>query len=420
MELPRFRIGLEATQRDWEFFLHKWRRYKRLCLSGSPAQRVQDLLWSCCSEQLEEVVFDSGATQDTPEGELLDVMERLAVNREEAAVPDEIPLEPVDPAAGENVVSPDSPEDGTRSPDSPDMQILMNEEVQGEVLVVQDIQNTMNEVEEVDIPVEAEVQVEFKAEPVKDPTSGKWRCSQKCRSSHNLDHWSQKQNVIKHIALKHPDPRINYFECKLCQHTIRGYKQPSCYATLEHIRTKHIDQVPNGSSVEAQCENILALFNSKLCRVQKKAEEKWFIYTDVDICNQTEPNLHHEQSRCINGALSQEGTNSKMKRKMNMDPNQERTVKKANPPLDDRMAEAAVSNNLEVEAANTLSTMASLEAARSPMPSAANRSADFFCLFSIIVFLRTLETPVNSPSEPASTVDLGGLGDNPSLSVDHF
>ena len=67
-----------------------------------------------------------------------------------------------------------------------------------------------------------------------------------------------------------------------------------------------------------------------------------------------------------------------MKRKLSEDPNPERTEKKANPPLDKRMVEAAVSSDLE--AAKTLSTMASLEAARSPMPSAADRSTDILDL----------------------------------------
>ena len=112
----KFSIDSEATERDWRLFLHKWERYKELSLAGSSAPHIQHHLWSCCSQRLEESVFDSGATSDTPESDLLDIIKQKALSQLEV-----VDIETDGPEASEEGVP---REDDTESGDDGDMQIL--------------------------------------------------------------------------------------------------------------------------------------------------------------------------------------------------------------------------------------------------------------------------------------------------------
>ena len=131
---------------------------------------------------------------------------------------------------------------------------------------------------------DGEREVKFVAYPC--GNKKQWSCSKGCSSKHNKSFWSQKQAVIKHIALCHPDPAITNFICKLCHPTNLPKstdKYKSCYSVMEHIRIKHLKEVPSGSSIEVQCENILAVVKGNLYRTKKKENEKWFIYRDPDL-----------------------------------------------------------------------------------------------------------------------------------------
>ena len=135
--------------------------------------------------------------------------------------------------------------------------------------------------------MEVEKLVNFTAKPVKCDANNmgkKWKCSEGCPSKENKGFWSQRQDVIKHIAVKHPDPQISYFECKLCydlsqsNYKTKRYQHVSGYQVIEHLRVKHREHLSGASNVECQYENILALFNGELVRTRKESKEKWLVY----------------------------------------------------------------------------------------------------------------------------------------------
>ena len=143
--------------------------------------------------------------------------------------------------------------------------------------------------------VEVEVELKFTATPVKTDDGikwKKWKCSKGCFSKDNNGFWSQKQDVIKHIALKHGDHRIKHFECRICfgenklNPKVKRYTHVSGYQVIEHLRVKHHNLEPSESHNGCLGGNILALFNRKLVRANKVPHEKWTVYIDSELyCN---------------------------------------------------------------------------------------------------------------------------------------
>ena len=140
--------------------------------------------------------------------------------------------------------------------------------------------------------VEVEVELKFTATPVKTDDGikwKKWKCSKGCFSKDNNGFWSQKQDVIKHIALKHGDHRIKHFECRICfvenelNPKVKRYTHVSGYQVIEHLRVKHHNFEPGESHNDSLGGNILALFNRKLVRANKVPHEKWTVYIDSEL-----------------------------------------------------------------------------------------------------------------------------------------
>ena len=116
-----------------------------------------------------------------------------------------------------------------------------------------------------------------------------WRCSEGCESQHNTDVWKQKQNVWKHIALKHTETPIADFRCKIChdedqrEMVTHKFKFRTPYETYNHLQEKHKQDMSGKSAKKSHYENILAMFNGKLCKVVKEPQEKWFVLEVMDI-----------------------------------------------------------------------------------------------------------------------------------------
>ena len=130
-------------------------------------------------------------------------------------------------------------------------------------------------------------EINFSAHPV--GKANVWKCSEGCVSQHNTDTWKQKQNVWKHIALVHRDPRVQEFICKICnskdqeEEVKHKFKFKSPYETYNHIQSKSHQEKTSGSIVRSPYENILANFNEKLCQVVKDPQEKWAVLTDTKV-----------------------------------------------------------------------------------------------------------------------------------------
>jgi transposase InsO family protein len=84
--LPRPSISEGATEADFTRFQDKWARYKRSTLANYSPQHVSDQLWACCSPELETAVYNTGASSDTAEAELMEGIKRLAVRRQNCLV----------------------------------------------------------------------------------------------------------------------------------------------------------------------------------------------------------------------------------------------------------------------------------------------------------------------------------------------
>ena len=81
-QLPRPELQEDATEQEWAHWKVKWERYKRSSLVGMDKTMVVDHLWACCSKELEESIWkQTGKNVDT-EQELLDVMKRLGVKKQ--------------------------------------------------------------------------------------------------------------------------------------------------------------------------------------------------------------------------------------------------------------------------------------------------------------------------------------------------
>ena len=84
--LPRPSISEGATEADFARFQDKWSRYKRSTLSEATPQHVSDQLWACCSSELETSVYNTGASSNTAEADLMEAIKKLAVRRQNTLV----------------------------------------------------------------------------------------------------------------------------------------------------------------------------------------------------------------------------------------------------------------------------------------------------------------------------------------------
>ena len=77
-EKPRRpKIMSDITDSDWVWFEERWARYKRATqLSGSS---VTDELWDCADDELARRVYESGATTDITEADLLAALKKFAI-----------------------------------------------------------------------------------------------------------------------------------------------------------------------------------------------------------------------------------------------------------------------------------------------------------------------------------------------------
>ena len=86
-EIPRPEVGENCTEADWRFFVSKWERYKRSCLSEAQASLVTDQLISCCSSSLEGSMFRKhGKLDNKSETLVFSLMKSMAVKHQNTLV----------------------------------------------------------------------------------------------------------------------------------------------------------------------------------------------------------------------------------------------------------------------------------------------------------------------------------------------
>ena len=76
-KLSRPNLEEEISEVDWSFFASDWRRYKRS--TGLTGQGIMDQLWACARDNLKKRCHQSGATDQTTEDQLLEMMKRLSI-----------------------------------------------------------------------------------------------------------------------------------------------------------------------------------------------------------------------------------------------------------------------------------------------------------------------------------------------------
>ena len=76
-KLTRPTLEEEISEVDWNFFKNEWSRYKRS--TGLTGQSIMDQLWACASDNMKKRCHQSGATDQTTEEQLLEMMKRLSI-----------------------------------------------------------------------------------------------------------------------------------------------------------------------------------------------------------------------------------------------------------------------------------------------------------------------------------------------------
>ena len=76
-KLARPTLEEEISEVDWNFFKNEWSRYKRS--TGLTGQSIMDQLWACASDNMKKRCHQSGATDQTTEDQLLEMMKRLSI-----------------------------------------------------------------------------------------------------------------------------------------------------------------------------------------------------------------------------------------------------------------------------------------------------------------------------------------------------
>ena len=76
-KLTRPTLEEEISEVDWNFFQSEWSRYKRS--TGLTGPSIMDQLWACASANMKKRCHQSGATDQTTEEQLLEMMKRLSI-----------------------------------------------------------------------------------------------------------------------------------------------------------------------------------------------------------------------------------------------------------------------------------------------------------------------------------------------------